>query len=33
VTAGGWAGLVKPDAAATELLAEIRAFNSKIRNM
>lgn len=33
VTVSGWAGLVKPDAAATELLAEIRAFNSKIRNM
>lgn len=31
VTAAGWAGLQKPDAAARELLTEIRAFNSKLK--
>jgi HK97 family phage prohead protease len=33
VTARGWAGLVKPDASAAELLAEIRNFNSNLKEI
>lgn len=33
VTISGWAGLAKPDAAAAELLAEIKTFNSKLKDI
>ena len=33
VTAAGWAGLSKPDNAEADLLAEIRAFNSKLKEI
>ena len=33
VTAAGWAGLSKPDNTEAELLAEIRAFNKKLKEI